>query len=107
MLARLRQPAIGSPLAVVYPVPVWVTVIGSAPLARVARTPLTYSWRVSRVAGAVADQMCLVASTSLQPVSWTPPLITGNCPGWAFHQIEPAEPVEESAAVRTSGLLSR
>lgn len=97
----------GSPDAVVYPVAVCVTDTGRAPVARWARTPSTYSWRVSRPVGAGADQMLLPVLVLAQPVMWAPPLMTGVCPAAAFHQTVPAVPPPESAAVKVSVLVSR
>ena len=60
---------------------------------------------MSSVLGAGADQM--LPLPLVQPVICAPPLITGNCPETAFHQMVPALPPPESAAVKVSVLLSR
>ncbi|MET9907028.1 hypothetical protein ABZZ74_09390 [Streptomyces sp. NPDC006476] len=97
----------GSPDAVVYPVAVCFTDTGREPVARWARTPFTYSCLVSRSLGAGADQTLLSALVRVQPVTWTPPLMTGLCPAAAFHQTVPAVPPPESAELKVSVLASR
>ncbi len=90
-----------------YPVAVWVADTGREPVARWARTPFTYSCRVSSPVGAGADQMVLLVPVLAQPVMGVPPLMTGVCPAAAFHQMVPAVPPPESAAVKVSVLVSR
>src|SRR5690349_3782605 len=79
MSLGLRQFAIAAESAV-YPVSVLCRPVGSAPAARSARTPFTYSWRVRRPAGAGAAQMPMLASDRCHPVIRAPPLITGCAP---------------------------
>src|SRR5439155_1135966 len=68
--------------AVVYPLAVVAVIfVGSGPLARVARTPLTYSWRVCRPAGTGADQT--LPLPFVQPVIGIPPLTSGRAPAAA------------------------
>src|SRR2546421_13111681 len=64
---------------VVYPLAVVAVIfVGSAPLARSARTPLTYNWRVCNPAGTGADQS--PALPFVQPGIGIPPLISGRAP---------------------------
>src|SRR5213082_113299 len=103
MSPGLRQVVIAVPDAV-YPVGVQVSVTGAAPRARVARTPLTYSWRVFSPDGTGADQTLCAASTRVQPVTCTPPLTTGCAPALAA-QTTLWPPVPESRESSASGAV--
>src|SRR4051794_41954520 len=72
---RLCHFAIGSPLLVVYPVAVCFTDTGSAPVARCARPPLTYTCRVVVPAGTRAGPMFLPGAVRGPPGGLTPPPI--------------------------------
>jgi hypothetical protein len=52
--------------------------------ALVARTPSTYSWRVSKPVPTSAFQMFLVESCTVQPVAFCAPVTTGRAPSAAF-----------------------
>src|SRR5437667_4679398 len=103
MSLGLRQLSMAAS-AVVYPLAVVAVIfVGSGPLARVARTPLTYSWRVCRPAGTGADQT--LPLPFVQPVIGIPPLTSGRAPAAAV-QITRCPPVPESRASSLSGWVS-
>ena len=88
--------------AAVYPVAVALSATGTGPRARCARTPLTYSCRVSvSRAGAAADHSPFAGSASDQPVTRTAPLATGCVP------VAAVQVIPESRPSRVSGEVSR
>src|SRR5436309_11322525 len=89
---------------VVYPLAVAALIsVETTPLARSARTPWTYNWRVWNPAGTGADQRPPLPF--VQPVIGIPPLISGRAPLAAL-QITRCPLPPESRASRVSGWVN-